>query len=339
MMEQTPGMDQLPDSDAESGKFAMTPLEIGIVLREARESSGMSVNDVATRLKFAPRQITALEQGDLASLHGMTFIRGFVRSYARLLQLDEEPLLDALPSASASKSPSEKKDEGVPFPGVYAARKSNILWLVSTLIVAVALGIFIWQRDKGQPESQVEVKEAKAPVIASAVSETLPVSAPAVSAATEAKAETRPESVKETGLTQKPAVAPVATGAKAETRPESMKETGLTQKPVVAPETETENEQKWKFAPLLTIKPESAVQGADMLRIACDEDSWLEVRNGNGTVLLSQICQGGDERILNRAPPYSVAVGNAKGVRLYFRGQQIDLAPYTRIDVARLRLE
>lgn len=314
MMEQNPDMNQSTNSGVESGKAMLTPLEIGTVLREARENSGMSVNDVATRLKFAPRQISALEGGDFASLHGPTFIRGFVRSYARLLQLDEGALLEALPSASTNISRAENKDQGAPFPSAYAARRSNILWLASALLVAVALVIFVWQRDEGQVESRKEVKVVTAPVAVSAVNEAMPVSAPA-------------------------AAVPAADEVRVEAEPAPVKETEQSQQPEVAPEAETEKKQDWKLAPLVTIKPESAVQGADMLRIVCDEDSWLEVRDGNGTVLLSQICTGGSGPVLNRAPPYYVVFGNAKGVRLYFKGQQIDLAPYTRMKVARLALK
>ncbi|HKB61206.1 MAG TPA: helix-turn-helix domain-containing protein, partial [Gallionellaceae bacterium] len=76
-------------------------LDVGAILREARESAGMSVEEVAGRIKFAPRQIVALESGDYAQLPEMAFIRGFVRSYARMLELDDKALLSALPGAPA----------------------------------------------------------------------------------------------------------------------------------------------------------------------------------------------------------------------------------------------
>lgn len=56
----------------------------------------MSVDEVSARIKLAPRQIVALEADDFAALPGMATTRGFIRSYARLLELDPEPLLAAL---------------------------------------------------------------------------------------------------------------------------------------------------------------------------------------------------------------------------------------------------
>ncbi|MDO9063656.1 MAG: helix-turn-helix transcriptional regulator, partial [Sulfuricella sp.] len=65
----------------------------GKVLAEAREKLGLSVVEVARQLRLSPRQIEALEADDHASLPGKTFLRGFLRNYAKLLQLDPDPLL------------------------------------------------------------------------------------------------------------------------------------------------------------------------------------------------------------------------------------------------------
>jgi cytoskeleton protein RodZ len=299
MMEQHPNMDQHV-ADAAEGKAAMTPSEAGARLREARESSGMTISDVANRLKFAPDRIAALEEGDFSKLQGTTFVRGFVRSYARLLQLDEEPLLDALPATAVNEPPSERKNPGVPFPGAYAARRSNILWLVSVSLVVLALAVFAWRHGSNPPQPETEANAANSSLAASAVGQTL-----------------LPESA--------PAIAPAAgsenmTGAAA---PAAPSEVGKKPQPAAVPET---------------VKHGSTGQAA-ILHIVCDEDSWIEVRNGEDTVLLSQMCQAGSERTLNRAPPYSVVIGYAKGVKLYFKGDPVDLAPHTRADVAHLTLE
>ena len=66
-------------------------------LRMAREAAGLSIDAVAQQLKLAPRQVKALEDDDFAELPGRTFVRGFVRNYARLLRLDPEAVVAALP--------------------------------------------------------------------------------------------------------------------------------------------------------------------------------------------------------------------------------------------------
>ena len=76
----------------------------GALLRAAREAAGLSVAAVAQQLKLAPRQVAALEEGDFTKLPGRTFVRGFMRNYARLLQLDSDAVLAALPENVAAPS-------------------------------------------------------------------------------------------------------------------------------------------------------------------------------------------------------------------------------------------
>lgn len=82
----------------------------GDSLRRAREARGLTVADVSHALKFSPRQIDALEAGQFGLLPGGVFVRGFVRSYAKFLRLDEAPLLvmlevDSEPVASEVRPP------------------------------------------------------------------------------------------------------------------------------------------------------------------------------------------------------------------------------------------
>lgn len=127
------------------GSIEAQPFSVGAALREARTRLGLGVADVANRLKFAPRQIEALEADDFAHLPEITFVRGFVRSYARLLQLDPNPLLAALPGVTVQPAPSAASTLAeVPLPNIYSARKPNIIWLMAALAIAAALALFDW---------------------------------------------------------------------------------------------------------------------------------------------------------------------------------------------------
>jgi cytoskeleton protein RodZ len=68
----------------------------GELLAARRNELRWTLQEVSQRLKLAPRQITALEANDFASLPGMASVRGFIRSYARLLELDPVPLLEMM---------------------------------------------------------------------------------------------------------------------------------------------------------------------------------------------------------------------------------------------------
>lgn len=85
------------ETESESlGTAAPESLGPGALLRQAREARGMSLAEVAASLKMSPRQIEAVETEDYSRLFGTTFIRGFMRNYAKLLRIDAEQVLAAL---------------------------------------------------------------------------------------------------------------------------------------------------------------------------------------------------------------------------------------------------
>ncbi len=71
-------------------------VSVGVQLKQAREAQQLSLGDVAERLKLSVRQLEAIERDDYAFLPGPTFVRGFVRNYARFLGLDSVPLMHLL---------------------------------------------------------------------------------------------------------------------------------------------------------------------------------------------------------------------------------------------------
>ena len=113
-------------------------------LAQAREAAGMSLEEAARQLKFAPRQLQALEAGELQRLPGGTFVRGMVRSYARLLRLDPEPLL-AQVGAHAAPQDAERLAQrfSQPVPFSDGARRSNLAYVALSLaLLAVVFAAF-----------------------------------------------------------------------------------------------------------------------------------------------------------------------------------------------------
>jgi len=133
------------------------PSSIGKIMREAREQMGLSVNDVANRIKFAPRQIESLEADDYVRLPEAAFVRGFVRSYARLLELDPTRLIAGLPSSHMpTASAHELRSVEIPMPTQLSARRHNIIWLAAALVIAVSLAIFERLHDSVPEKTAIE---------------------------------------------------------------------------------------------------------------------------------------------------------------------------------------
>jgi cytoskeleton protein RodZ len=94
-------------------------------------------------------------------------------------------------------------------------------------------------------------------------------------------------------------------------------------------------------APVPVAVPElrESIVTAKRIELVFTDESWVEIRDAEGRVVFSQLNAPGTRRKVEGAAPFSLVIGNATGVRLRYNDADIDLAPYTRIDVARLTLK
>ena len=76
-----------------------------------------------------------------------------------------------------------------------------------------------------------------------------------------------------------------------------------------------------------------------LVRFRFAQASWVEIRDRAGRRIFSQFNPAGTEQVVSGLPPLTLVVGNAKGVGLTYNEQPVDLAPHTKVDVARLTLE
>lgn len=340
--------------------------DVGKTLREAREVMGLSVHDIANRIKFAPKQVEALEANDFASLPEAAFLRGFVRSYARVLQLDEVPLIAALPGDPAAQSVSKAQAVNVAFPTSLSSQRFNLLWLAGALGVALVLGLFIFTRG-----SELTVKPDE--VVIESVP--LPPADSAASAVVEAKEQPVTEEVDKVVVPRKmseqvapqkepePVVPlkktesvvaqkkpePVVIQKKSESvvaqkkpKPvelQEMVEPVKAQEPVVKPAPQTTAAS----APAADAK--SAVPLESLMRrplhFIFREAAWAEVIDARGAVLLSKNVPSGSEKWIGgpgRAP-YSISISNPRKVKLFYKGEQIDLSAYPATEMAHLKVK
>lgn len=151
----------------------------GGVLRATREAYGYSLSEVSQALKFGVRQLEALENDDYSTLQGTTFIRGFVRSYARYLKLDEVPLLAALePKAPvAVVEMGSVEGTGAAMPVGAADGSKRTYWLAVAVLLLGGVAWFAWQGGPASEQTDELAAPASAPVAAeqSAVVQPAPV--------------------------------------------------------------------------------------------------------------------------------------------------------------------
>ncbi len=301
-------MDQSSENSAAQGEDAapIVAIPLGKTLREARERLGLSVADVAHQTKLAPRQIEALEADDFRRLPEMPFVRGFVRSYAKILQLDAQPLLASLPQAGADRVQLVPTSVEAPFPTAASPQRQNLIWLGAALLLSVLVVAFaVWHFTT--PVAKPEAVQVETPVALPDKMQVIPASPVAEADVLPAAKAARPSTEAVQAPAAKTATPPAAQQAQAE-------------KPAAPPE----------------IPLQSAT-----LRLTFGEESWTEIKDREGAVLSSQVNLPGSELRLKGQGPFSLVVGRASSARLYYRGKQIDLTPYinSSSDVARLTLE
>ena len=296
------------------------PARAGAKLRAAREAAGLSVDAVAHQLKLAPRQVTALEDDDYQRLPGRTFVRGFARNYARFLRLDAESVLALLPAGETVPAlerppltPSRRPMGEIPVERV--GKPAALRWILPlALVAAITLAAFY--------------EFGRAPIgrWLGAHAPSKPAENAAALPATEREAASSPaSSAPRTLTTTLPnPVAESATSTSPAERSEATTPGGGTS---AAPGTPSSS----------TSVPSAAAETS--LVLTFKGTSWAEVRDANGRVVLQMTGGAGMTQTVSGTPPLELALGNAPEVGVTYRGQALDLMPYTRGTVARVALK
>lgn len=160
-------------------------LSVGAQLAHARETQNLSVADVANRLKLTPKQIIALENDQFDSL-GPVFSRGFVRNYARLLQLDAPVLLDAMQAPNTVADDLTIRDEHITISHSLSQYWLKLIGAVVIVAIALTLGVYQWLRSapaklaQAPASAALSVPGAPTITVAPSAAPAIPVSEPAV---------------------------------------------------------------------------------------------------------------------------------------------------------------
>jgi cytoskeleton protein RodZ len=305
---------------------------IGTRLAAERDGRGWSIEQVASQLNLAARQIQALEEDNFAALPGMASVRGFIRAYAKLLKIDATPLI-AMLAAEAAPPPIEplhsrrpltapfSDEKHLPSNGTGPSLSKPVVLALSVAVVAAAAFAayqFGWLHLPSMPQSatgapvSVPAEQASAP-------EQSVVEAPVQESKEAAGA---PAIATQGNESPAPTVAVAAPVARVAT-------------PAATPSPTP--------VPVQAEKP--AVTGKNTLVLKMREQSWIEVRRvgeaarGTSNVLLSRLDRAGTTEAIDIAEPVAVTIGNAGGVDATLRGAPVDLKADAKSNVAHLNLK
>ncbi len=335
----------------------------GALLREAREVRGMPIEELAATLKVAPRKIEMLEADRFDEFPDPVFVRALAQSVCRCLKVDAAPVLALLPQTPSQRLEQVHVGLNAPFrdrpaqmiPDDWSGVAKPVIWAPALLVVAAAVVYFfpvdVLSPPKVSPRAAAIASAAsgteaalESTVSASAVAgnevtlmaapPAAPPGAPPVSVPPTVPAAVPPGNVPgSSGAiissgsvgpgSSDPGAARPSTGGPA---PVSAAATQAAAPSAVA-ETPGASSEKAPASP------------SGVLQFRTSADSWIEVQDSRGQMLLSRKLESGEAVGLNGALPMKVTIGNVRATQVSFRGKPMDLALFTRDNIARVELK
>jgi cytoskeleton protein RodZ len=325
-----------PATDFDDNKVVEMTETPGRRLRAARQRYGLDLERVAAELHLKPAAIAAIEHDDYQALPGSVFTAGYMRNYARLLNMDPEPVLAAY-RAVAHTEPSPAARPAVPpragsnGQGMAVVRTAALVLLVAL----AALAVIWWQTRSPVPEvsTPTEPPRAVANMAEQDSVQTKPVAAtraPQARAGAGVESPPQPTTPPQTTETVEPA------GVKPATRE-------ATPPPAALAAGQTRGESAGATAPATSLpaktSPAAAAETAKGVVMEFSGPCWVDIRGSDRSYKLLGEMHEGDRRVLEGRPPYSVILGNAAAVKVTVNGSQFDLKRFTRGNVARFKLD
>ncbi len=294
----------------------------GMLLRQAREASGLHVAALAVALKVPVRKLEALEEDRYDLMTDAVFVRGLAASVCRTLKIDAQPILDRLPQTTAPRLVRDNEGINAPFrapsdgpPASWTEQLTRPVFVAVFAILLAALVVVlvpVTHRDdakvvatKPEPAAKAEVPGMPPPAAV-----VTPVSVPLATASEPVPALTAAASMP---------VPAVATAAPAASVP-------------AAPVAAASSTVVAAAATVATPTPSAAEPVDGIVVFRAKGPSWVEVTDARGVVAVRKVLAAGEAAGASGALPLRVTVGRSDVTEVQVRGKPFDLKPHQRGD-------
>lgn len=272
-------------TNPESGSNAAATL--GTILSQTRKQKGLSVGEVAERLKLPARQVEAMESGRYKGLPEAVFIKGFLSSYARLLELDEKELKQYLQqifpagNQQLTSEVSKVTPEELDFQNKLQRRHFPRWLIVVLVVILIGAVVYAWQH-KSTSENARQTATASQEI-----------SAQATSIGDIAASNIR--------------IVPMTASEQTSTRAAS---SGANASQTDAGRIGRETSQ-------------SLAESTEALVIKLENNTWLQVSDRSGKVLIKETVDAGSTHQFSGSAPYKIILGKTLGASIQFAGKDV----------------
>lgn len=311
----------------------------GAMLREARESLGISIGDVSSRTRLSVDQIRAIEEEDLERLPEPVYVRAFLRAYAKAIGIDYEPVVNDYVTrcgGSGVRIPEHAPEEAFREVAYYDTPRPSRWKFVGLLALIVVVTLGIWGVYSGTFARLMEADGTEAAKVENGVSEVAPNVAPAP----EAPKTTAPVEVADASKPEASAAQTLASAPEAE---QTAPQTPLP----AAPAEESVSVSAAPAQPAAPVEvPAAAVEAAAQTAETVPAETyaaefhtsascWVHVIAPDGQNLIAREMKPGETQSVALPAGTRVTVGNPPALILTLDGHPYDLGGVTQRGVAR----
>lgn len=311
----------------------------GAMLREARESLGISIGDVSSRTRLSVDQIRAIEEENLERLPEPVYVRAFLRAYAKAIDIDYEPLVNDYVTRCGGggvRIPEHAPEEAFREVAYYDSPRPSRWKFAGLLVLIVVVTLGIWGVYSGTFARLMEADGTEAAKVENGVSEVAPNVAPAP----EAPKTTAPVEVADASKPEASAAQTLASAPEAE---QTAPQTPLP----AAPAEESVSVSAAPAQPAAPVEvPAAAVEAAAQTAETVPAETyaaefhtsascWVHVIAPDGQNLIAREMKPGETQSVALPAGTRVTVGNPPALILTLDGHPYDLGGVTQRGVAR----
>ncbi len=280
-------------------------VSIGALLINARTKASLNQADIAEQINLPKKIIQALESDDYASLPEATYIRGYLRNYARVVGINSEGLVKLYDDQHYLK------------PVIEESRKSRqsydpaIIWSTAAVLSILAGLVITWWFDNYPAQNSTEqlaVNDSIAEEVFTA-------------------AKTTNDQQHESSLTDDYIVSEIekSLSSSASSEPSNNEQVNINNEEVISAVQQEAMEEASRNPNLVT-----SLDRVQVLTVTYTEKSWTEIRDADSNILMQGLIEPGVVRNLSGKPPFEIFLGNAPGVVIEVNGLYFDHSGYSR---------
>ncbi|UAX00720.1 cytoskeleton protein RodZ [Proteus terrae] len=301
-------------------------LTAGQLLRQAREKVGLTQQTVADRLCLKLSTVRDIETDSVSSDIAPTFLRGYMRSYAKLVGVPEQDILGFIDQQAPVKQIRMTTTQNYSLGKRHKKREGWLMKLTWVILIVMVAFVGVWWWQGHQADQQELVSMASQDIGQNSTQEnTNTIDSPlATTLDNTSTSEGDNLQVPASPLVDNQANN-VAISPTTETTSPASAEVRTVPLPVSPLTTSTTS--RANSAQEATSSEATAI--ANQLVLMFDGECWLEIRNAQNKVLFNGIKKAGDRLEFDGEQPYKLKIGAPSVTRLQFNGESVDLSRFT----------